>query len=127
MHRLEPSVDAMALLGRPDPGELFLHSRLWEAQYRPAGAVRRSTTTAGRRAVREDFPDPSHDRPPARLVQHRCQSNDYTSPLRRGESLDISPEDAASMDLAEGERVRITSRRGSIEAPVRLEPSLRPA
>ncbi len=30
------------------------------------------------------------------------------------------------MDLADGERVRVISRRGSIEAPVRLDPSLRP-
>ena len=35
------------------------------------------------------------------------QSGSYTSPLRRGESLDISPEDAASMALEDGERVRV--------------------
>jgi anaerobic selenocysteine-containing dehydrogenase len=47
-------------------------------------------------------------------------------PLRRGESLDISPEDAASMGLDDGERVRVVSRRGSLEVPVRIDPSLRP-
>jgi anaerobic selenocysteine-containing dehydrogenase len=54
------------------------------------------------------------------------QSAAYTSPLRRGESLDVSPEDAASYGLAEGERVRVVSRRGAIETPVRIDPSLRP-
>ena len=48
------------------------------------------------------------------------------SPLRRGESLDISPEDAERFSLADGERVRVTSRRGSLEVPVRIDPSLRP-
>ena len=43
------------------------------------------------------------------------QTGGYTSPLRRGESLDISPEDAAAYGLADGERVRVTSRRGQVE------------
>ena len=40
------------------------------------------------------------------------QSGGYTSPLRRGETLDISPEDVERFGLAEGERVRVVSRRG---------------
>jgi len=54
------------------------------------------------------------------------QTAGYTSPLRRGESLDISPEDAAAIGVVDGERVCVTSRRGSIEAPVRIDESLRP-
>ena len=54
------------------------------------------------------------------------QSNLYSSPLRRGETLDLCPEDAASLGVEPGEVVRISSRRGSIEAPVRLDPGLRP-
>jgi formate dehydrogenase major subunit len=46
--------------------------------------------------------------------------------MRRGESLDISPEDAASLGLEDGERVRVVSRRGSVETPVRIDSSLRP-
>jgi formate dehydrogenase major subunit len=30
------------------------------------------------------------------------------------------------LSLADGERVRIVSRRGAIEAPIRIDPSLRP-
>jgi predicted molibdopterin-dependent oxidoreductase YjgC len=54
------------------------------------------------------------------------QTGGYTSPLRRGESLDISPEDAERLALVEGERVCVISRRGEVEAPIRIDPSLRP-
>ena len=54
------------------------------------------------------------------------QTGGYTSPLRRGESLDISPEDAERLGLTDGERVRVVSRRGQVETPIRIDPSLRP-
>ena len=47
-------------------------------------------------------------------------------PLRQRERLDISPEDGERYGLVEGERVRVSSRRGFTEAPVRFDPSLRP-
>jgi predicted molibdopterin-dependent oxidoreductase YjgC len=109
------------------PGELFLHSRLWEDPV-PGNRV--------------PFVPVEHDPPvdrltedfPIRLTTGRrldsyntgVQSAGYTSPLRRGESLDISPEDVAAYGLSEGERVRVVSRRGQVEVPVRLDPSLRP-
>jgi predicted molibdopterin-dependent oxidoreductase YjgC len=109
------------------PGELFLHSRLWEDPVP---------------GLRAPFVPVDHDPPvdkltedfPIRLTTGRrldsyntgVQSSGYTSPLRRGESLDISPEDAERLSLAEGERVRVVSRRGAIEAPVRIDSGLRP-
>ncbi len=54
------------------------------------------------------------------------QTAGYTSPLRRGESLDICPEDADGLGLTDGERVRVVSRRGQVEVPVRIDESLRP-
>jgi len=54
------------------------------------------------------------------------QSNLYSSPLRRGETLDLSPEDAKSLHVQPGELVQISSRRGSIEAPVRVDLGLAP-
>jgi anaerobic selenocysteine-containing dehydrogenase len=53
------------------------------------------------------------------------QTGGYDSPLHRGESLDISPEDARRLHVGEGDIVRVTSRRGSIEAPVHLDRALR--
>ena len=109
------------------PGELFLHSRLWE------------DPLPGRRVP---FMPTEHDPPvdkltdefPIRLTTGRrldsyntgVQTAGYTSPLRRGESLDISPEDADAYGLAEGERVCVISRRGRVEVPVRIDESLRP-
>ncbi len=109
------------------PGELFLHSRLWED---PVPGLRAPFV-----AVDHDPPvDKLDDDFPIRLTTGRrldsyntgVQSGGYTSPLRRGESLDISPEDAERLSLTDGERVRVTSRRGAIETPVRIDPSLRP-
>ncbi len=80
------------------PGELFLHSRLWEDPV-PGNRV--------------PFVPVDHDPPvdkldddfPIRLTTGRrldsyntgVQTAGYTSPLRRGESLDISPEDLARL------------------------------
>ncbi|CAN5723901.1 molybdopterin-dependent oxidoreductase [soil metagenome] len=109
------------------PGELFLHSRLWE------------DPVPGRKAPFVPvFHDPPVDRLdddfPIRLTTGRrldsyntgVQTAGYRSPLRRGESLDMSPEDAVAMGLAEGERVRVVSRRGQVEVPMRVDPGLRP-
>ena len=109
------------------PGELFLHSRLWEDPV-PGNRV--------------PFLAVDHDPPvdklspdyPIRLTTGRrldsyntgVQTGGYTSPLRRGESLDISPEDAAAYGFADGERVRVVSRRGQVEVPIRIDESLRP-
>ena len=109
------------------PGELFLHSRLWEDPL-PGNRVPFVP-------VEHDPPvDKLDDDYPIRLTTGRrldsyntgVQTAGYTSPLRRGESLDISPEDAAAYGLADGEGVRVVSRRGPVEAPIRIDESLRP-
>ena len=109
------------------PGELFLHSRLWED---PVPGNRVPFV-----AVDHDPPvDKLTDEYPIRLTTGRrldsyntgVQTGGYSSPLRRGESRDISPEDAERLGLVDGERVCVTSRRGQVEAPVRIDESLRP-
>jgi anaerobic selenocysteine-containing dehydrogenase len=54
------------------------------------------------------------------------QTSGYASPLRRPETIDVSPEDAERLGVAPGERVQVSSRRGSVDAPVRVDPGLRP-
>ena len=54
------------------------------------------------------------------------QTGAYTSPLRRGETIDVSPEDAERLGLAEEECVVVSSRRGSVEVPVHVDQALRP-
>ena len=109
------------------PGELFLHSRLWEDPL-PGNRVPFVP-------VEHDPPvDRLSDEFPIRLTTGRrldsyntgVQTAGYTSPLRRGESLDISPEDAAAYELTDGEVVKVSSRRGSVEVAVRIDESLRP-
>ena len=109
------------------PGEQFLHSRLWE---RPVVGPRAPLSP-----VENDPPvDQLTDEYPIRLTTGRrldsyntgVQTAEYGSPLRRGESLDISPEDGERYGVVEGERVQVTSRRGFVVAPVRYDPTLRP-
>lgn len=116
----------------PDTDRLpssFLHARLWETD-----PVRR-----GRAApfglVRHDPPvDLTDEEYPLRLTTGRrldsyntgVQSGGYASPLRRGEYIELCPEDAAAYGVATGEEVRVSSRRGSVTAPVWIEAGLRP-
>jgi predicted molibdopterin-dependent oxidoreductase YjgC len=109
------------------PGSPFLHGRLWE---HPIGGPRAPFSLS------EYVPpvDALSDEYPIRLTTGRrldsfntgVQSGAYTSPLRRGESLDLSPEDGERYGVLDGERVRIRSRRGAVLAPVRYDDSLRP-
>jgi anaerobic selenocysteine-containing dehydrogenase len=54
------------------------------------------------------------------------QSQSYPSPLRRGETIDLARADATRLGLEDGELARISSRRGSVTAPVRIDPKLKP-
>ncbi len=108
------------------PGSLFLHERLWEdtvddpAPFIPA----------------EWLPpvDTLTDEYPLRMTTGRhldgfntgVQSGGFDAPRRIGATIDVSPEDAERLSLASGETVRVASRRGSIEAPMRIDPELRP-
>ncbi len=49
-----------------------------------------------------------------------AQTGIYDSPSRPDATIDISPQDASELGVSNGGSVRITSRRGSIEAPVRI-------
>lgn len=109
------------------PGSPFLHGRLWQdpvvgplAPFKPVQhdpPVERLTA---------DFP--------IRLTTGRrldsyntgVQSDGYASPLRRGESLDLHPDDGAALGVADGEPVRAVSRRGAVIVPVRYDETLRP-
>jgi predicted molibdopterin-dependent oxidoreductase YjgC len=109
------------------PGELFLHGRLWESPI--------SGDPAPFNVVEQVPPvDKLSDEFPIRLTTGRrldsyntgVQSGGYRSPLRKRESLDLSPEDCDRLGVDDGELVKVTSRRGSVYAPVRIDQSLRP-
>jgi predicted molibdopterin-dependent oxidoreductase YjgC len=127
-----PRLDALGGIQWPcfdeeHPGELFLHGRLWESPI--------SGPPAPFNVVEHVLPvDKLSDEFPIRLTTGRrldsyntgVQSGGYRSPLRRGESLDLSPEDCERLGVGDGEMVKVTSRRGSVYAPVRIDQTLRP-
>ncbi len=109
------------------PGEAFLHARLWE---RPVRGPRAPFVPVEHKPpvdeLTEDFP--IRLTTGRRLAEYNTgvQSGRYASPTRRGETIDMSPEDARRLDLIAGEIVVVTSRRGSVTVPVHVDPSLRP-
>jgi predicted molibdopterin-dependent oxidoreductase YjgC len=107
----------------------YLHGRLWAEDPAERGRL------AAFAVVEHELPvDRLSDDFPFRLTTGRrldsyntgVQSGAYASPLRRGETLDLCPKDAAGLGVADGDLVRVVSRRGSVEVPVRLDPGLRP-
>jgi predicted molibdopterin-dependent oxidoreductase YjgC len=109
------------------PGSPFLHGRLWKDPVE--GPLAPFTPVAFAPPVDELSPEF-----PLRLTTGRrldsfntgVQTAGYTSPLRRGETLDLSPDDAIGLGVDEGECVRVVSRRGAVVVPVHLDPGLAP-
>jgi predicted molibdopterin-dependent oxidoreductase YjgC len=106
----------------------FLHGRLWSDDPERRGRL------APFNVVTHELPvDELTDDYPLRLTTGRrldsyntgVQSSGYASPLRRGETFDLSAEDAARLDIVDGQSVRVVSRRGQLVAPARIDRGLR--
>ena len=106
----------------------YLHGRLWESDPTKRGAP------APFSVVIDDPPvDKITAEFPLRLTTGRrldsyntgVQSAGYDSPLRFGETIDMSAADAARLDVTDGDIVKVVSRRGAVDAPVRIDPGLR--
>jgi formate dehydrogenase major subunit len=127
-----PRLDALGGIQWPcwdeeHPGELFLHGRLWENPV--------TGPPAPFNVVEQVLPvDKLSEEFPIRLTTGRrldsyntgVQSGGYRSPLRRREALCLSPEDCERLGVDDGELVKVTSRRGSVYAPVSVDETLRP-
>jgi formate dehydrogenase major subunit len=107
-------------------GSPFLHGRLWE---KPRGG-----RAAPFKVVHQVGPvEPPDEAYPLLLTTGRrlesyntgVQTAGYASPLRFGETLDLSPEDAARLGITGGDPVRVSSRRGSLTVPARIDVGLR--
>ncbi len=108
------------------PGSRFLHGRLWrEPREGPPAPFSVVEHCPPFEALDAEFP--------IRLTTGRrlesyntgVQSGRFRSPLHRGEAICLSPEDAERLLLEDAEIVRVSSRRGTVEAPVRIDPGLR--
>jgi predicted molibdopterin-dependent oxidoreductase YjgC len=109
------------------PGSQFLHDRLWKDPV--------EGPPASFHPVEDEPPvDELSEEFPIRLTTGRrldsyntgVQTGGYTSPLRRGEVLLISREDAAGLGVSGGEVVRASSRRGTVDVEIGIDPSLAP-
>jgi len=110
------------------PGTLFLHARLWDEDPAKRGRL------APFSVVHHEGPvEQTDDEYPLVLTTGRrlesfntgVQSGGYLSPLHRGEALEISPEDAKRLDIEDGDMVRVTSRRGTLDVIARIDRGLR--
>ncbi|MDB4874835.1 MAG: formate dehydrogenase [Gemmatimonadetes bacterium] len=111
-----------------DPGTLFLHARLWDEDPAKRGRLAPFSVVQHEGPVEQ----PSDEYPLTLTTGRRLESYNtgvqtggYLSPLHRGESLDLSPEDAARLGIEQGDMVQVTSRRGTVQAPAHIDRGLR--
>jgi len=108
------------------PGEKFIHHRLWADPLigDPVPFIATEWAAPVDRLT-NDFP--------YRLTTGRhldgfntgVQSGGFDSPIRIGGTLDVSPDDADRLGVGDGDLLRVSSRRGSIEVPARVDRGLR--
>ncbi len=108
------------------PGSPFLHGWLWEDDLGGRSPAPFSVVEhAGpHEALSDEFP--------LRLTTGRSldsyntgvQSNGFDSPIRYGDELDINPADGAALGIIDGERVSVSSPRGTVEMSVRFQPDI---
>jgi len=108
------------------PGTMFLHGRLWQDPVEGPRAPFLAT---------EWVPpvDTLSDEFPYRLTTGRhldsyntgVQTGAYSSPRRSAGMLEVSSHDATRLRLRDGDPVVVTSRRGSIQVPARVDDALR--
>lgn len=108
------------------PGSPFLHSWLWadDLEGREPAPFSALIHQGPKEQLSEKFP--------LRLTTGRAldsyntgvQSGGYNSPIRYGDALDMNPADATSMGIQDGEKVQVSSARGTVEMAVRYQPDI---
>ena len=107
------------------PGTRVLHTRLWEV---PCGGRKAPFSLT----IPEGPVDQLTPEFPIRLTTGRrldeyntgVQTGQYRNPLRKRETIDLSPADCTHLGVAEGEVVSVASRRATVQAMVRVDPGL---
>ncbi len=105
------------------PGSPFLHGWLWEEDL--GGKAGAPFSVVEHEGPKEQLSDEF----PLRLTTGRSldsyntgvQSGGFDSPIRYGDALDINPADAEALALVDGERVMVSSPRGSVEMNIRVQ------
>jgi len=105
------------------PGSPFLHAWLWadDLEGRDPAPFSALVHQGPKEELSDSFP--------LRLTTGRAldsyntgvQSGGFNSPIRYGDALDMNPVDAAALNIADGETVKVSSPRGSVEMAVRYQ------
>jgi predicted molibdopterin-dependent oxidoreductase YjgC len=109
------------------PGSKFLHERLWK--WPVEGKRAPFMPVEWERPVEQpdaDYPFTLTTGRRLEFYNTGTQSRGYAAPRPQEDRLDIWPEDAAGLGIAEGDLVRVRSRRGALTLPAHLEPRLAP-
>jgi len=109
------------------PGELFLHGRLWK---RPVEGPRAPFVPTHYEPpvdeVNEDYPLLLTTGRRLYFFNTGVQTALYGAPVPQEEYLVLHPRDAGRYGIAHGDRVRVSSRRGSVEATAWVESTVAP-
>ena len=105
------------------PGSPFLHAWLWDDDL--GGRDPAPFTALVHQGPKEELSEQF----PLRLTTGRAldsyntgvQSGGFNSPIRYGDALDMNPADAVAMGIEDGEKVKVSSARGSVEMAVRYQ------
>ena len=108
------------------PGSPFLHGWLWQDDL--GGRDPAPFSPVDHAGPKEELTDEF----PLRLTTGRAldsyntgvQSGAMSSPIRYGNDLDMNPADAERLGVSDGERVLVSSPRGSVEMEVRFQPDI---
>ncbi len=108
------------------PGTPFLHGWLWEDDLggHPLAPFSVVEAAGPKEELSAEFP--------IRLTTGRAldsyntgvQSGGFDSPIRYGDALDVNPADADRLGIADGELVKVSSPRGSVEMAIRIQPEI---
>ena len=109
------------------PGTPTLHSRLWD---RPVTGPKAEFSMVDWRPPHDEVTDefPLVLTTGRRLDSYNTgvQTHQFDSPNRGGHELDMCSADAHALGVADGETVRLLSRRGEVDIPIRITESVSP-
>lgn len=108
-------------------GEVFLHSRLWKWPLEGKRAPFMPTDHKGSlEQPDEEYPLLLTTGRKLEFYNTGVQTNLYGTPVLKDERIVLHPDDARRLQVADGDLVRVRSRRGSVEARVSVETTVQP-
>ncbi len=108
------------------PGSLRLHERLWSDNPGALAPFMPIDWQPVAEPPTQEFPFTLTTGRRLPFFNTGVQTRHYAHPDQAGEQLDLHPSDGSHLQVAEGQRVRVRSRRGSVIVPVHLTQSVNP-